>query len=770
MKKVLFTFIFSIVLLQAAAQKVGLVFSGGGSKGLAHIGVLKALEENNIPIDYVVGTSMGGVVGAMYASGYSPQEMEAIATSLDFQDWVSGRFHSDYQYFFRKKPANPSLITAKLQVDTALKVKLKSNLINDIPLNFALLELLAKRSSNAHENFDSLFVPYRCVVADILSQKMIPVSKGSLVEAVRGTLTVPLVYRPIKVDGQYVFDGGLYNNFPVDVMKKDFSPDIIIGSNVSSKVFNKYPTEKDEKLMSRFLVYMFLAKTDSTSIGKSGVYIQPEMGDFTVTNFAPVAEMIKRGYDATMAEMPTILATIKRRTATSELEKKRQEFEEQNSEFKFNAIRVTGLNSKQTRYVERVFQQSKSTLSLADIKEGYYRLVADDNFENVYPRAIYNPETKKYGFELQARPQDNFKIDLGGNISSRPISNAYVGLQYTYLHRKSYTFGANFYFGGFYESAQATARVDVPTKVPLYLEGEFTYNHWNYYSTSQILVENVKPTYVAQGDKRAIISVGIPLSKNGKIEARGGYINFSDTYSPNNSYQAGDILDNTRFNGLTAGLSIEKNTLNRRQYASSGHLFKLSGNCYSGRAAYQPGNIFRAEPFYRSITANEENRSWLRAKLTAEQYVLSTDRYSFGYLVEAVLSNKPAFSNYMSTLTSAPAFYPLQDSRSLFLKNFRAKTYGAVGLKNVFKLESHLDIRLEGYLFLPLEAYTFAFPQSVSYSELFTTKRIAATAGVVYHSPLGPVSLSFNHYDDDQKRYGVLLHIGYLIYNKRSFE
>lgn len=117
--------------------------------------------------------------------------------------------------------------------------------------------MLGQASANAKGNFNHLFVPFRCIVSDVLSQKMIPMKSGSLVEAVRGTFTVPLVYRPIKVDGKYVFDGGLYDNFPVDVMKNEFAPDVIIGSNVSSKTFNTYPKDIDDKLMNKLLVYLF---------------------------------------------------------------------------------------------------------------------------------------------------------------------------------------------------------------------------------------------------------------------------------------------------------------------------------------------------------------------------------------------------------------------------------------------------------------------------------------------------------------------------------
>src|SRR5690606_29834995 len=136
----------------------------------------------------------------------------------------------------------------------------------------------------------------------------------SLTEAIRGTFTVPLFYRPVKVNDKYVFDGGIYNNFPVDVLKEEFSPDYIIGSNVSSKIFNDYPRENDEKLIQRFLIYMFLSKSDSTSIGENGAYIQPELSGFSTTNFTPVAELIKRGYDATIADMPNIKKALGRRT------------------------------------------------------------------------------------------------------------------------------------------------------------------------------------------------------------------------------------------------------------------------------------------------------------------------------------------------------------------------------------------------------------------------------------------------------------------------
>lgn len=760
---------FLLFVLQAKAQKVGLVLSGGGAKGLAHIGTLKALEENNIPIDYITGTSMGGIVGAMYAAGYSPAQIEKIALSADFQDWVGGKYKSDYSFYFQKNSTNAALLTAKLAIDTSLRLSFRSNIVNDIPLNFALLELFSQASAISKDNFDQLFVPYRCMVSDVLSQKSIAVGKGSLAEAVRATMTVPLVYRPIKLDEKYVFDGGLYNNFPADIMKTEFKPDFVIGANVSSKTFNEYP-KNDDRLMNRFLVYMFLSKSDSTLIGENGVYIQPDLADYNVTNFTPVAALIKRGYEATMADMEKIKKAVARRVSPQELLSRRSAFNQRKPDLVFNTVTVTGVNSQQKKYIERLFKSDNPTFNLADIKRGYYKLVADETFETVYPKISYQPLTDSYNFEIVAQPKKSFKIDFGGNISSRPISNVYLGLQYNYLNRKAYTFGTNFYSGRFYESVQLSGRIDYPSGLPLFLGAELTYNHWNYYNTSDIFIENPHPTYIEQTDRKIDLKLGMPLNKNARIILSTSFINNGDNYSPTNSFSIGDILDRTVFNGFRTNLIFEQNSLNRKQYATRGRNFLFSANYITGKENYYAGNIYRTTSNLVKQEPFRKFREWGQVKISDENYFFHSQKYTLGYLAEAVLSNQPLYANFYATLLAAPAFYPLQDSRSLFLEKFKASTYLAGGLKNIFQLKKNLDLRLEAYLFLPYKEFTPTGLQDVKYATAFSKGHYAGTAGLVYHTPVGPISFSYNLYNDPVKRNGVLLHLGYLIYNKRSIE
>ena len=758
------------VPLWLSAQKVGLVLSGGGAKGLAHIGVLMALEDNHIPIDYVVGTSMGGVVGGMYAAGYTPRQMQAIALSTNFQDWVSGRYDSNYRYFFQKKPLNPSFLSLSLEIDTGFQARFRAGLVNDIPLNFAFLELFTQASAQAKNNFDRLFVPYRSVVADVFSQKTLDLSGGSLAEAVRGTMTVPMVYRPVKVNGRYVFDGGLYDNFPVDIMKQDFAPDFIIGCNVSSKTFADYPKD-DEKLMGKLWLYMFLSKSDSTSIGKSGIYIQPNLSAYSSTNFKPVAAMIKAGYDATMADMPRIKAAIARRADSTQLMQRRRTFKSLQNDIVFKNINVVGVGYQQQRYVEQIFHKWDTIpIRMADVRQSYYRLVTNDNFDNVYPRVIYHPESNSYDFEIDVKSSKNFKADIGGLVSTRPVSEAYLGLQYDYINRNAFTAGVNFYTGRFYESVQGTLRTDFPTRLPFYLETEFTYNYWDYINSNQISVEKISPTYVQQADRKLMLKAGIPVIHNGKIELQAGYINTNDDYSPNGTYINGDTLDHTSYTAFKTSIALTQNSLNQKQYPSKGNSYYIGLQFFSGHENYEQGSILRGAASITPTDDIEAHRQWFNAKISVENYITFTNRLSIGYLIEGQLSDKPLFKTYEASVLSSPGFYPLPDSRTLILSNFRAPTYLAGGLKGVVGIQKNLEWRTEGYVFEPLKSIRLIGLQDAGYTTTFGPYRLAGTTGLVYHSFVGPAALTFNYYDDPQKRFGVMFHIGFLLFNKRAIE
>ena len=199
MKRIIL-YILLIVLLpfSLSAQKVGVVMSGGGARGLAHIGVIKVLEENNIPIDYVAGTSMGAIVAALYSMGYTPDEMIKMMKSEDFQRWYTGTMDQNYMYYFKKNRQVPDLFSVHFSFKDSVRiVPPLANIINAAPMNLGFLEIFAGYTAACKGDFNKLMVPFRCVASDIYNKKEVVFSKGDLGDAVRASMTYPFFFRPI---------------------------------------------------------------------------------------------------------------------------------------------------------------------------------------------------------------------------------------------------------------------------------------------------------------------------------------------------------------------------------------------------------------------------------------------------------------------------------------------------------------------------------------------------------------------------------------------
>jgi NTE family protein len=215
--------------------------------------------------------------------------------------------------------------------------------------------------------------------------------------------------------------------------------------------------------------------------------------------------------------------------------------------------------------------------------------------------------------------------------------------------------------------------------------------------------------------------------------------------------------------GVKGELIFSTNTLNRKQYANAGKAFNFAIQYFNLTEDFRPGNTSV------KLSPVEDSHQWFRFKATAEQY-FKAGWYRPGYYAQAVFSNQPFFQNYFGTLINAPGFNPMQDSPTHLLENFRAFNYVAGGFRNVFTLRNRLDLRLEAYIYKPVEYLSEGLNQEALATQDLRSAYFASTAGLVMHSPLGPISLSVNYYDDKQNQLGVLLHAGFLLYNKHSLD
>ena len=766
MKRIALSLLLLTTLISSiSAQKVALVLSGGAAKGLSHLGTIKALEEHNIPIDYIVGTSMGSVIGSCYAAGFSVEQIENILLSKEFQKWVKGEIRNEYNYYFNKEEDNAAWVNIDFSIDSSLNATINSSLANDLSINFELVERFARESLVANYNFDSLFIPFRAVASEIFTQKTVVLKSGSLGKAVRASLSVPFFYRPIKVDDQYLFDGGIYNNFPVDIAKEEFNPDVIIGVNVSTKIFEEYPYEQDDKLISKAVVFMMIDKSEPSSVGESGIYIQPDLSRFSSLDFDKVKSMIDSGYNMTIRHIEEIKAKIKARSNPEDLTEARQKFLKQRQELTFGALKFHGYNSKQRNYIRKLFGHKSSTYTSEEIKTGYYKLVSEDYFKTVYPDIIYDSINNHFDFHLYGRPRNNFGAGLGGLISTRNISHVYLGLNYYRFDKFFSKTNANVYAGNFYKSASIDSKFMLPGKKRIYFGPEFLYNHWDFININELLLKDSKRTIVDMVDRYVGFNIGMPVGAKYKLTASIAGFNNNNAFSNTTVINSVDTLDQQKIKGLKYRLRLSTSTLNRPQYPSSGKALDLKFTYYDVAEKYVPGST---STLSNSLVTSQK---WVQAKFKLEQYFNIGKSYSYGYQVEAAFSNQQDFATFTGTIINTTAFNPLSDSRSLILQKLRAYNYVAIGGRNVLSLTSKIDFRLEGYLFKSLNQIISSSTQTAQ-EEPFTFKDVflSGTAGIIYHSPIGPIAANVNYYDDPENQFGLFIHFGYVLFNKSSLD
>ena len=375
-------------------RKIGLVLSGGGATGFAHIGVLKALEENGIPIDYISGTSAGALIGALYACGYSPDEIEAFAMQPDFLLMSEGKLRADQKFYTKENVQNGSMFSFNFSVDSLVQKSLPTSFTNSTYLDFELMRLLGVAGAYTGNDFDSLFIPFRCLASDIVKKETVVFREGYLNEAVRASMTFPFYFQPLSVDGRILFDGGLYNNFPADVMYEDFFPDFIIGSNVS---YNADKPQNDD-LISQ-LVNMLVRYSDFSLPCENGLIIEPQV-DMSTFDFDNVEIAIQLGYEEGLKYIDSILPNISSRVDTAAFKLRRKAFKDKIGALSIDQITVDG-PQKSAQFVKKslTYKKENEHLNADDLEKRYYRLAATDQLNFLFP-VLEKNDKGTFGHEI----------------------------------------------------------------------------------------------------------------------------------------------------------------------------------------------------------------------------------------------------------------------------------------------------------------------------------------------------------------------------------
>ncbi len=738
-------------------QRVGIVLSGGGAVGFAHIGVLKALEEKGVPIDYITGTSAGALVGSMYAAGYSPVEIEAYVLSKEFQLMSTGKLKTSQGFLYKEDEPDASLLSFSFSADSILNKSLPTRLIVPTYLDFEMMKLLGTAGASVGNDFNQLFVPFRCVASDIVNKKSVVFSNGHLNQAVRASMTFPFYLDPIRVNNLLLFDGGLYNNFPADVMYLDFQPDYIIGSNVSVNA----PPPAEDGLISQ-LTNMLVSYSNYRLPCEEGMMIEPDpkIGTFEFDN---VKKAIDAGYKATLAKLDTILLQVNRTVDSTDLAQRRKAFRDRIIELKVSSISNNTYRKRDVTFARRsMIRTSKmEILDSTVLERRYYRLNATNQIDFIYPLLNLRSDST-YNLALEVRKAKDFKVDIGGHFSSRAVNTGFIGLTYRHIGKTASSVFASSYFGKFYGSINTGYRLEIPSIFPISVSAYFTMNRWDYFRSFATFFEDVKPSFLLQNEMYYGVKLNHPIGNTTKSSFDFRMVHLEDDYYQNENFTNKDTADMTRFNGSSFSWEFVQNSLNRKQFATSGHFFKFKSRYVYGRETSIPGST----SIDNSIQQNFHE--WINLSAEFQSFPISTRVFHIGVYGKGVFNSQSLFSNYTASLLSTTSFSPIPDAETYFLPEYRSPQHIGTGLNMIFSIKKAIDIRLEGYYYQPFVILVRNVDGSPSYSKPFKGSALMASTSIIYHTVVGPLRATLNYFPKQSNPLSFQLSYGFVLFNERA--
>jgi len=352
--------------------KIGLVLSGGGAKGFAHIGVLKVLEEAGIKIDYIGGTSMGSIIGGLYASGYNAAQIDSIFKKTDFDELINDYIPRSSKNFYGKK--NDELYAIVLPFSN-FRVGIPEALSKGM-YNYNLLSSLTRNVRHVRD-FNKLPTPFLCMGTNIETGEEVLLDKGNLVQAMMASAAFPSLFTPVEIDGKLLVDGGVVNNYPIKEVR-NLGADIIIGVDVQDDLL----TRKGLKNATRILVQI----TNLQSIEKmkrkvknTDIYIKPDIRGYGVISFDKGEEIIRKGEEATFA----VYEKIKLLADSTNFYKK-PKLKVSTDTLHINKINSDRLDNYTREYIRGKLRfKPGSTITYDDLKTGMNNLDATQNFSAI---------------------------------------------------------------------------------------------------------------------------------------------------------------------------------------------------------------------------------------------------------------------------------------------------------------------------------------------------------------------------------------------------
>ena len=433
---VIFLLSFSI-FSQQNQPKVGLVLSGGGAKGFAHVGVLKEIDKAGLQIDYIAGTSMGAIIGAFYAAGYSGNQIEEIIKEIDFTDLLRDKLPRSTTPFFEKEYGEKTKITLPVTENGIGLPKGVSKGQNILNLFYELLD-----STEEITDFSKLSIPFFCIATDVENGGEIILEKGSLPMAIRASGSFPTLLNPVEMNGKLLVDGGIANNFPVSAMKSK-GMDIVIGVDVEGRLFEKDKLNSVIAILNQIISYQMYDKSESEK-EKLDVYIHPDIFDFNVVDFDSKVEILQKGEEKAKEYESVFKEIAKKQT----VKRKRKTINVNTTKKYISRIEIQGSNYYTRAYVlGKLNIKEGDSLSRQDITKRIQLLSATKNYDGIHYQ-LKKQQNNSYFLTFHLKEsKENASVSLGVHYDFLYKSGLLANYKHKHLLIKNDLFSVDFILG-----------------------------------------------------------------------------------------------------------------------------------------------------------------------------------------------------------------------------------------------------------------------------------------------------------------------------------
>jgi len=392
-------------IAQSQDVKVGLVLSGGGAKGFAHIGVLKVLEEAGVRIDYIGGTSMGAMIGALYSSGYSADELDSIVTSLDYNELMQDILPRKSKSIYQKENAEKYALTLPLKNG-------KLTFPSAVSKGQNIFNMLSRLMEHVHtiNDFTKLPIPFFCIATNLENGNIEVLEEGFLPEAIKASGSFPTLLDPVVINGKLLTDGGVVNNFPVDIMKQK-GVDLIIGVDVQDKLKDKENLISAPNILMQIVNFQMYDEIDLKR-DETDLYMHPDIRKYNVVSFNQAREIIDNGENLARKQLNYL------KKIASNQEKNIVNIQEKTIHLKrdildIKTVTISGNKNYTDEYVlDKLKMNKTTTISYKKFNEGVDNLAATGNFKSIVYRFMQKEESLELQFDLKEEDESSF-LQLG---------------------------------------------------------------------------------------------------------------------------------------------------------------------------------------------------------------------------------------------------------------------------------------------------------------------------------------------------------------------